>query len=403
MANERVICDKCGKEKPIKDFFKYKDGTCCELCKVCLTTHVDNTDPSTFLWILEKFDVPFIEPVWTKKCNDQIKKHGKLGPASILGLYLRDMQMKQYKDYSYKDTDALKYAADKKHADEAARRQEKAQNAAYIQELTERYERGEISKAEFDTLNPENFTETDIPAKLEGINPITIDESDIVDKLSQDELQYLAVKWGSNYRPSEWVRMEEIYSRYENEYELNTDRELTLRLICKTQLKMDQALDTDNMNDVKSLSGTLDTLRKSAKFTEAQNKEEQNTRYLDSIGELVAFCEREGGIIDQLPDPDEYPQDKIDITIKDLQSYTYNLAVRELGLGDLIESYIKKLEEAEKDDTVDPLQGLVTNEEEASEDELTDEEAYDFQNYLENEIEQDAEELLKSVGDLNGS
>ena len=70
---------------------------------------------------------------------------------------------------------------------------------------------------------------------------------------------------------------------------------------------------------------------------------------LSTIGELVALCEREGGIIKNFPkyDDSKYTQDKIDITIKDLQRYTHNLAVNELGLGDLIESYIDKLDKAE--------------------------------------------------------
>ena len=42
----------------------YKDGTKCELCKACLTLHINNFEPDTFLWLLEKFDVPYIEAEW---------------------------------------------------------------------------------------------------------------------------------------------------------------------------------------------------------------------------------------------------------------------------------------------------------------------------------------------------
>ena len=191
--------------------------------------------------------------------------------------------------------------------------------------------------------------------------------------------------------------MEETYTKYANEYELNVDRELTLKQICKLELKMDQALDVGDTGAYKSLQQSYDALRKSSKFTEVQNKEGQ-TRYLDSIGELVQFCEREGGLITQLPDPDEYPQDKIDFTIKDMKAYNRNLVVNELGLGDLIESYIKKLEDAEKEKERALDEGLYTSIEEELADQVTPQEEIEFQEYLENEVEEEAARLLEMLG-----
>jgi hypothetical protein len=186
--------------------------------------------------------------------------------------------------------------------------------------------------------------------------------------------------------------MEDTYTKYANEYELNVDRELTLKQICKLELKMDQALDVGDASTYKSLQSSYDALRKSAKFTEAQNKEGQ-TRYLDSIGELVALCEKEGGIIPQIPLPDDYPEDKIDFCIKDMKQYNYNLVTKELGLGNLIESYIEKLEQQEKDkaaseDMMNDNFILSAEDEEANA--ITDQEAEDFYQYLESEIEEEA-------------
>lgn len=192
--------------------------------------------------------------------------------------------------------------------------------------------------------------------------------------------------------------METMYKRYSNEYELNVDREEVLKKMCKTSLKMDEALDAGDVTSYKNLASVFDQLRKSGKFTEAQNKEEKQ-RYLDSVGELIALCEREGGPIEQLPDPDEYPQDKIDFTLRDLKAYNYNLVTNELGLGDLIESYIDKLEKAEREGDLNLNEGLITNEEELAATELTDDEAEEFQNFLDNEIEKDAQTLLESIGE----
>ena len=189
--------------------------------------------------------------------------------------------------------------------------------------------------------------------------------------------------------------MEETYIKYANEYELNVDRELTLRQICKLELKMDQALDLGDASTYKSLQTAYDALRKSAKFTEAQNKENE-TRYLDSIGELVRFCELEGGIIPKMPPPDEYPEDKIDFCIKDMKQYNYNLVTKELGLGNLIESYIEKLEQQEKDKAAseellnDHFILSAADEETVA---VTDQEAEDFYQYLESELEEEARML----------
>lgn len=187
--------------------------------------------------------------------------------------------------------------------------------------------------------------------------------------------------------------METTYNKYSQEYDLNVDREEVLKKMCKTSLKMDEALDAGDVTGYKNLAAVFDQLRKSGKFTEAQNKEDRQ-QVLSSIGELVALCEQEGGIISALPqyDPDQYPQDKIDFTLKDLKAYTYSLVSNELGLGDLIESYIEKLEQAEGD-SVDINAGLVTSAEEEASDELTDEEAEEWQGFLENEVEAEAEML----------
>lgn len=190
-----------------------------------------------------------------------------------------------------------------------------------------------------------------------------------------------------------------MYNSYATEYELNVDREEVLKKMCKTSLKMDEALDAGSVTEYKNLAAVFDQLRKSGKFTEAQNKEDRQ-QVLSSIGELVALCEKEGGIIPNLPqfDPDQYPQDKIDFTLKDLKSYTYSLVTNELGLGDLIESYIEKLEQSEES-SVNLDAGLVTSAEEAADEELTDEEAEDWQFFLENEIEKEAELIEQLLGD----
>jgi hypothetical protein len=80
-------------------------------------------------------------------------------------------------------------------------------------------------------------------------------------------------------------------------------------------------------------------LRKSAKFTAAQNKEQKGD-YVDSIGELIAMCERDGFIPRFATD---IPQDKVDITLRDMNEYVRKLVTQDLGFGQQIEDSLKKI------------------------------------------------------------
>ena len=193
-----------------------------------------------------------------------------------------------------------------------------------------------------------------------------------------------------------------MYNKYANEYELNIDREEVLKKMCKTSLKMDECLDAGDVSSYKNLAGVFDQLRKSGKFTEAQNKEEKTT-YLDTIGELVRLAEKAGGpISNNLPDPDEYPQDKIDVTIKDLKAYNYSLIAGEPHMQDMIETFIEKYEKAAEQDEKYKKE-LVISDDQFHKDDLTDKEASDFQRFLEAEIDADVEALFAEVGEPNES
>lgn len=57
---ELYTCEKCLRSLKEGQFYTHKDGTKTSLCKKCLTLHVDAFDPETFLWILEKMDIPYV-------------------------------------------------------------------------------------------------------------------------------------------------------------------------------------------------------------------------------------------------------------------------------------------------------------------------------------------------------
>ena len=78
-------------------FFTYKDGTKCELCKSCLTMHVNNWEPETYVWILEKFDVPYLPNEWNIIRDREYNKDPyKMTGLSVIGRYLSKFKLKQW-------------------------------------------------------------------------------------------------------------------------------------------------------------------------------------------------------------------------------------------------------------------------------------------------------------------
>lgn len=494
-------CAKCGKTKKETDFYKIpKTDERCDLCKTCLTMYIDNRRPDTFKWILKKMDVPYIEKKWVELANKSYMKNpATFGPMSVIGTYLRTMNMDQYNNLTYADSERI----NNEKFQQARKEQQSIQGTSYDEEfenrLLESLKAGEISQAEYNTMSrksvldrinekmrqgeeevasnpdsvldnkelevPENTVNAeeiqknddvisaakdveqeflakkaekekkkeqpkeveesepqvldlmpDVASSL-GVNPVEninnaplditgerqnefipdvarIDEAQITESLTEDDIKYLSLKWGLLYKPSEWVKMEELYQKYAADYELSTDREQVLKNICKTDLKMNQALDVGDIKTFKDLQGANDMLRKSGRFTDSQ-KQEEKKRDIDSIGELVAFVESKGGIIPRKDDPINVPQDKIDFIINDMKNYTDNLVKNELGLGNLIESYIKKLEE-NKTKSVDEIiaEGIRTDEDNT----VTDEEAADFQQFQIEEREEEAKRLAEQYG-----
>ena len=346
-----AFCEKCNKTMDENNFYTYKDGHKTELCKKCLTMHINNFDPSTFLWLLEKMDVPYVPEEWNvlrdrAYAKDPLKMNG----MSVFGKYLSKMKLKQWKDYGWADTERLQ-EENKKKAEEKA--EEIAEREA---DAKERFERGEISEAQYKTLTStekqfENRVMMPPGSVPGGIAPNAFDENNFISEeelpdpaldLTQDDKVYLAMKWGRLYKPNEWIELEKKYNEMMNSFDIqDSDTTGTLILICKTYLKMNQAIDCGDMEGYGKLSRVYDSLRKSAKFTAAQKKE-QKEDYVDSVGALVAMCEREGGFIPRFAT--DIPQDKVDATLQDMNNYIKKLVTQDLGFGQQIEDSLKKIQ-----------------------------------------------------------
>ena len=389
MANK--LCQKCGKMlDEDTQFYTYKDGTKTEMCKKCLTMHIDNFDESTYLWLLEKMDVPYIPEEWNVLRERAYAKNPNLNGMSVFGKYLSKMKLKQYKQYGWADTEKLNALNDEKRAIQKKEREK------FEEEIKKQFEAGEIGEAEYKTMisaetqNKEYMSrpiaqpEFSQDKYFSENNEIVQEQmNSLISELTQEDKKVLAMKWGVLYRPEEWIELEKDYNNMMNSFDIqDADTINTLILICKTNLKMNQALDAGDIEGYQKLSKVSESLRKSAKFTAAQNKEQKND-YVDSVGELVAMCERDGFIPRYATD---IPQDKVDLTLKDMNSYVHKLVTQDLGFGQQIEDALKKIQIQQQMNEAEDTSLMM----EGNTPELIDEDYEEFYNSIEEQKEKDA-------------
>ena len=369
----QCYCEKCSKTMDEANFYTYKSGEKTELCKKCLTLHIDMFNPDTFMWVLEKMDVPYVPAEWnTLRDKDIAKKGLKATASAVFGKYLSKMKLKQWKEYGWADTEKLQAESLARIEEKAA---EDAERDAYYKE---QLENGAITEAQYKTMvsgraQLDRAYDQAAQQFLGNDNPFDetqfLDETELADpaaELTQEDKVYLAMKWGRLYKPAEWIELERMYTEMTNSFDIqDADSTATLILLCKTNLKQNQAIDSGDIEGFQKLSKVSESLRKTAKFTAAQNKEAKGD-FVDSVGELIRICETEGFIPRFATD---IPQDKVDLTLRDQKEYIRKLVTQDLGFGQQIEDAIKKIQiqkemndaadrarEEAGDDYVDPVE-----------------------------------------------
>ena len=412
--NGKCYCQRCGKRIGQINFYTYRDGSKCEICKQCLTAHIDNFDLSTFEWILEKMDVPYIPAEWNVLRDKAFAKDPyKMNGMSVIGKYLAKMKLKQWKDYGYADTQMLleKFEQEQKKKQQA----EEEQKKRYEAELKVKLSEGKISAAEYQTLvstetqnqeltrwgdnitgqhggAPQNAGSYEEALRL-AKNPFQeqyfMAEDSIVDpgaSLNDEDKMYLALKWGRLYRPAQWVALEQLYNEMMNSFDIQGAARIdTLKMICKTSLKMNQAIDCGDVDSFQKLSRVYDSMMKSAKFTQAQNKDKDGSA-IDSASAIVDFVEAYSGEIPRYI-CDE-PKDIIDQIILDFKEYNRNLIYEDTSLARQIQDYIKQAKAAissKKDRAQAKAKGL-------DDPQLSDQDLLDFKDFLQREKEGDKED-----------
>lgn len=382
-------CEKCNKTMDEGQFYtsknieKYPPNGKLNLCKKCLTMHVDNWNPDTFLWILEELDVPYIKKEWDSILEKFGKDPKKITGVTILGRYLSKMKLRQWNNFTWADTERL--------AEEERQKQINTMRA-------QGYSGEEIEKLMAKDNRPPRPKELET-AQMPVDTPVYEDplqiEDEFSDQLTPEDKLMLQLKWGRGYRPEEWVRMEQLYQDMMESYDIQTaGHKDTLIMICKASLKANQLIDAGDIEGFQRMQKAYDGLMKSGKFTAAQNQDASGN-YIDSIGELVAMCEREGFIPRYYTDG---PQDKVDKTLEDLQHYTRTLVTEEMNLGNMIETSLREIaKDKEREANIDV--GEVDEDDELFEyqdsKELLDEDYAEYNEMIESEQKLDEEKIKK--------
>lgn len=397
MAQETYYCEKCNKTMLADQFYgtnnleKYPDGKLRQ-CKKCMSMHVDNFNPDTYLWILQECDVPYIPEEWNKLLASYGKDRSKLTGLSILGRYLSKMKLKQFRDYRWEHTEHLQEVANKK-MEETMKRQgyDAVEIHQAISQATVPIPQV-VEQPKFEDNNPFLATgNEDYFAEMNGGNAA----DDFVDDLTEEDKTYLRLKWGKTYKPEEWVRLEQLYEEMMASYDIQGAGHIdTLKLVCKTSLKANQLIDIGDIEGFQKMSKVYDSLMKSGKFTAQQNKAETGD-FVDSIGELIELCEKQGYIERYYI---ESPKDRVDLTIADMQRYTKTLVEEETNLSIMVEKALRDIEkedEANAENTEDMIIDDIDLSLEDLEKTLKDQDYVDFQEFLDEEAEADSDYLTR--------
>ena len=390
---EQYYCKKCNRTMGADQFYgsnnleKYPNGKL-DTCKKCITMHVDNFNPDTYMWILQECDVPYVPDEWHKLLEKYAYDRDKLTGMTILGRYLSKMKLKQHKDYRWKDTAFLQEMADTKKEQAMKRQGYDAQEIALQLEKDRQYlpEDGVAKEPVYDETPSASQPVEDYFAEQCGGEELNID-------LTDEDKTYLRLKWGKTYKPEEWVKLEQLYEEMMQSYDIQGAGHIdTLKLICKTSLKANQLIDMGDIEGFQKMSKVYDSLMKSGNFTAAQNKSESG-EFVDSIGELIELCEKDGYIERYYV---ESPNDKVDLTIQDMQRYTRTLIEEETNISTMVEKALRENAKEDEEDAKNNESDIIDEADLSIEDlekTLKDEDYTDFEDFKDELAQEDAKFL----------
>lgn len=365
MEQTKRLCPRCKKSLSEISFYTNRKGEKTELCKKCLTAHVNAFNEDSFVWILKDLDYPYVPIEWNSLRDKVYAADPKrFNNSSMFGKYVAKMKLNQWKDKTFADSKSIIENTNKIND---LTKEEAAELASFEQELLSKFKSGEIGEAQYRTLSStKGQYELDVQkeAKKEEerqvhtLNNFIEQEniySSLEKELTEEDKKYLSMKWGGMYKPYEWIQLEKKYTEMTESYDVqDPDSMGVFVLTAKTYLKMNNAIDMGDFAGYQQLTRVYDTLKKNIQSMEKKTVEKDS---FDSIGQIIALCEKDGFIPRYCSD-DDTPKDKVDKTLMDMNNYMQKLIHGESDLDEKIEDAVKKAEvkrELEKEQLLEEL------------------------------------------------
>lgn len=298
-----IICTKCGKEKSAKtDFYISYDSkiSTAPFCKECviknsLTEDGSSVDIDRFQNVLQQLGRPYLHQIYI----NNVKKNGTT-PTRIVGDYMKDISMKQYRPLNWQHSDFG-------HIDEE-----------------------KVNNIEIESVKPKK-------QKKEQ-------------KISIKEREQLVDKWGE-YTDKELVRFEKKYQQMSKSYQISTTlHEEGLIDYCRLQCLYEIAVEQKNVQEAKLFKSLADEAKKNAKLNPLQlSAKDMATGGASSFGEIARVVSKKNGVLALPLKYVKQPNDRIDYAIYQFVSYERALrGLSEPTYEDIYEWYIKDVNEYEK-------------------------------------------------------
>lgn len=153
-------------------------------------------------------------------------------------------------------------------------------------------------------------------------------------------LQELATTWSPQYDTADLLWLDNFYTKVAATQNVSTPilQELA-RDLCEIELMIKKSM-REGL-DVKKLMDSRDNIIKMGHFEASNSK---NAADFDTVGELMAYCEKKGWH----PDWHQEPQDSVDFTMRNIQQYLQRLVANEPSMPEQLEDAREKYNVKEK-------------------------------------------------------
>lgn len=339
--SKKYKCTSCEKEKTGAEFYSINKSSKKDLeknehvtdgklnvCKKCMTFNykIEETEVAELLY--KELDYAFSKSMWQYYIRSKINKGYDVNFKNVFGTMLSTLTMEKP---TYDESDRI----EKFYVGKLREQEIEMGNDLRNQRLKKDYE--ELKKRQkvvVEEAIKKKKQELETQMYLDEKAKYSLTPKD----LDKDDMVYLKGRWGSDYTPEELIKLEQEYVDLIKNGDPNDTIQVNYaKKISKISLLMDKALDEGDAGSWKDLGNLYDKLLKSADL----NSKNQSSETIDSISELVAICESTGFI--QIDDGIRYDQDKIDLTIDNMQSYTRDLVVSETGLTKIIKNTLEEM------------------------------------------------------------